>query len=238
MAAKQIAEEAEFRIAFLDDRKGPRQTVIRGVRTKLPKGWDCLECPLLANPREYPSWLINNRIVVLMVDQLLDEQALDSSAPVQYKGHQVIGIIREQLPDFPIIVVTRAVEDHDLQEHFGEADDIVNRTELLKKTDQYVTRIVRLGHAYLAQYEEELATLTELSKKKAAGEITNEEVEVLNAVQAKLGLPSLISSAGDDALASLETEIVKMELLQKKVETFLQRETTKKHPSRRRDKKE
>ena len=70
MAAKQIADN-DLRIAILDDRQEPRETVIFGLRPKLPKGWTCIECPLLKNPQGYPAWLINNHVSVLLLDQML-----------------------------------------------------------------------------------------------------------------------------------------------------------------------
>jgi len=224
--------EADFFIALLDDRKDPRETVIRGLRPKLPKGWDCIECPLLADPLGYGSWLRDHRVLVLLVDQLLDEQANDSDLPVDYKGHDVIRILRKEVPEFPIIVVTRAKEDHDLQNHFGDADDIVDRTKLLEDADQYVTRIVRLGHAYLAQFEKELAELSELSQKTACGKASADEISRLRAIQAKLGLSVIETTGVESALQGFEAEVGKLERLRDKAERLLRETPLKKHPIR------
>jgi hypothetical protein len=220
MAAKQVAGH-EFRIALLDDRKASRDTVIRGLGSLLPSGWVLIPCPLLENREEYPKWLINNRVLVLLVDQLLNEEPTESGLPVHYKGNDVIETIRHQLPDFPIIVVTRAVEDVDLDRHLGEADGVVGRTELLRSTKQYVIRIVRLGRAYLSQFEKELASLATLAQKKATGEATTADVQELNAVQAKLGLVASRQSERDDALSTLEREITNLEHLGDRVKAFL-----------------
>jgi CheY-like chemotaxis protein len=219
MAAKQIVED-ELRIAVLDDRKEPRETVMLGLRPKLPKGWTIVACPLLKDRQNYAAWLINNRVAVLLLDQMLNEQAPDSELPVTYKGNDVIRAIRQQLPDFPIVVVTKAKEDTDLVNHFGEADDIVDRKDLLK-SDQYAIRIVRLGRAYVSQFEDELARLAELSKYKAMGKETGSDAKELKAIQTKLGLPSMLAGEGDVAINSLETEVEKLEALCKKVEAFL-----------------
>ena len=210
-----------FRIAFLDDRKGPRESLLRGLQPALPDGWECVECPLLPSSDAYTDWLLDNDVLVLLVDQLLNEQAPDSDLPVDYKGHEVIRAIRRRLPEYPIIVVTVATEDHDLQHHLGDADDIVLRKNLLRDVNHYVQRFIRLGNKYLEEHQRELALMTELSRKSASGSAQQEEVEQLRALQAKLGLAFEKPSGRDAALSGLENELNQLDSLRNRVEAFL-----------------
>jgi len=214
--------ETSFRIAFVDDRPEQQETIIRGIRGRLPKGWECIECPLLPEINQYAPWVLDNKILVLLVDQLLNERAANIASPVDYKGHDVVRSIREVLPEFPVFIVTRATEDPELLSHYGEADGIVDRTELLKDVEQYIARFSRQGRAFLNQFEGELAELTELSKVVAAGDGKTKDIRRLRAIQAKLGISTQDLMAPDEALSALEREVDKLGTLREKMEAFLE----------------
>jgi len=196
-----------LRIAFLDDRPENQATVINGLRGVVPKGWEIIACPLQPKVTDYPLWIHNNNVVVLLVDQLLNEQGPKGGKPVSYKGHNVVAAIRKQIPEFPLVVATRATEDEDLSAHFGDADGIVSKSDLLKEPKQYIQRYVRLGKKFVATFEAELARLSELSQQAASGKLNKGDKKELEAIQAKLNLEASVEAPLDDALDKWESKL-------------------------------
>lgn len=220
--------EPLYRIALLDDRSDQRDTVIRGLSPLLPDDWECIECPLLKGPDDYSIWLVNNRVLVLLLDQLLDEQAPASGKPVDYRGHDVMRAVRKSLKDFPIVVVTRATEDHDLRDNLGVADDIVNRTTLLQYASSYLMRIMRQGRKWYEENQNDLKRLSELSRKAAVGEADENDINEIRLLQTKLDVPEQPLKR-DVLISALEREVDKLAQLNVKVQNYIK----DKAPSRR-----
>lgn len=226
--ASVTLDPSEYVVAVLDDRSDQRETVIRSLDNALPKGWSCIECPLREDINDYPKWLIENRVVCLLIDQLLNENASQSDLPVDYKGNQVITVIRGTLPDLPIYVISQAVDsDADLQANWGAADEAISRIALTERIDDYVERIMRRASSFLNRNTEQLAKFNELSTEAAKGTITGERLKELRAIQSELSLPDQISTERDDALSSLEGTVSEFEKLRTKIDSFLSKNANK-----------
>ncbi len=74
------------KIAILDDRAPQRETLRTLIDTVLPKGWECIACPLLKSVNEYPNWLIDKDVQVLLADQVLNEQAAEVGSQLDTLG--------------------------------------------------------------------------------------------------------------------------------------------------------
>lgn len=209
-----------LRMAFLDDRHEQQETVIRGLASFMPQGWELVKCPLQTNINAYVPWIERNNVVVLLVDQLLNEK-MPGDVAVDYKGHQVVAAIRKMLPDFPIVVATRADTDPDLLDHFGEVDDIVNRTVLLNDGEVRMKRYTRLGQRFMATYEKELAQLTKLSEKAATKRLTKKESEKMRAIRAKLNVELAPDSPLDTAIDKMEGELKTLNMIAKNATSLL-----------------
>jgi CheY-like chemotaxis protein len=209
-------------ISILDDRKGARETLRNGIQPALPHDWHCIICPLQDDPSKYSEWLQKNGVSILILDQLLNEQEQDSELPVTYKGDEVIKHIRNATPDFPIIVVTSNLDDEDLQNAFGAADDIVDRTELLEKIDKYIPRFERIASIYSSRNAEQLARLAELAEKAATGLASQEDMTQLKAIQHTLALPCT-EIRSDVALDELEQKLKELESLEQELKTHMKR---------------
>ena len=104
-------------------------------------------------------------------------------------------------------MATRATEDEDLSAHFGDADGIVSKSDLLKEPKQYIQRYVRLGKKFVATFEAELARLSELSQQAASGKLSKGDKKELDAIQAKLNLEASVEAPLDDALDKWESKL-------------------------------
>lgn len=209
-------------LAVLDDRAGERVTLVRLIGTMLPEGWDCIEAPLLQDRSHYPDWIIGNDIRVLLVDQVLGDQAPPGEPALDYKGHRVVESIRKILPNFPAYIFT-SQKDDDLPNHEGEAEDVFERGEFLKSTEKFVTRMVRSGQRFHEEHERQLQTLTALATKVATGTASDEETEELKHLQISMGTPTAasISVGREGALASAEEQVSQLEKLIAEIEALV-----------------
>jgi len=209
-----------LRMAFLDDRPDMQESVINGLSPFIPEGWELIPCPLKQRISDYVPWLHQNNVVVLLTDQMLDEKATKGTA-VNYKGHNVIQTIRESIPQFPIVVATRATADPDLRNHFGEADDVVDRETLVREGEFRVQRYTRLGERFLATYQDELSELAKLSEKAATTKLTKAERTRIEAIQSKLSIEVPVEGPLDDVIDQMTKGLQSLDELSQKAAELL-----------------
>lgn len=214
-------------IAVLDDRRTLRQTIMRSMKAVLPSGWECVECPLLQRESDYPEWLLNRNVRVLVADQVLNEQAQDSLGTVDYKGHDVTIAVRRAMPNFPIYIVTAYSDDDDLSHHDGDVEDVVRRSELTRNPKKYVLRMLRAGQRFQKEYSEQMAMLAELSMKVATCRATPAEKRRLHELQVHLSTPCAleVSQSREEALQVAEQQVLKIEKLCGRIEVLLREQS-------------
>jgi len=213
-------------IAVLDDRAPQRETLVKLIGAVLPGGWQCIAAPLFQNIKEYPQWLMENDVHVLVADQVLNEQAEEEgSQAVDYKAHDVIFAIRQAFPSFPIYVITSYPDDAELSSHLGDAEGVMTRRELSEKPRAFVARMVRAGSKFAEEHQQDLAALTELSKKVASGTATPDDTKKLHALQATIGLGANtgIQEGRGDVLEAVEKKLDDLDELRGEIETLLKK---------------
>lgn len=210
-------------IAVLDDRAAERDSLVKLIDVLLPEGWDCVEAPLLQDRSRYPYWLIDNEIQVLLVDQVLGDQAPPGEPALSYKGHGVVESIRKVLPNFPAYIFT-SQRDEDLPNHEGEAEAVIERGEFNKNPDTYVARMVRAGQRFHEEHERQLREMTRLAIRVANGTASREEKEELSNLQISMGTPSgaTINIAREQALAGAEQEVTELEQLVREIQARIE----------------
>lgn len=201
-------------MTMLDDRAEQRATTVRIIRTVLPEGWDCTECPLLENRADYPDWLIRHNIDVLLVDQVLGDEAPPGLPAVDYKGHEVVESIRGVLPNFPTYIFT-AQRDEDLPAHEGEVEDVIERQQFIHDPEKFVFRMIRAGQRFHEEHERQLREMTTLATKVASGTATEDEKNQLKNLQISLGTPTAaaVNVSREDALGDAENKADALEEL-------------------------
>lgn len=206
-------------IAVLDDRAAERDSLVKLIDVLLPEGWDCVEAPLFQDKARYPEWLVGNEIQVLMVDQVLGDQAPPNEPALSYKGHGVVESIRKKLPNFPAYIFT-SQRDEDLPNHEGEAEDVIERGEFNKNPEKFVARMVRAGQRFHEEHERQLREMTRLAIRVANGTASREEKKQLNNLQISLGTPSgaAINVKREEALAGAEEKVTELEQLVREIE--------------------
>lgn len=210
-------------IAIVDDRHDPRVTLRRAISLHAPEGWTVIDSAPLGEMAEYPSWLIENEVAVLVLDENLREQTQDAEGHALYQGHEVVDYLRARIPTLPIFFVTSYPNEPELDDRFGKVEGIFARGDFADKAKDHVERIVRGGQRYLETNETELADLARLSSRIAEGRGSEADYSKLEAIRGKLGLAFQESGVVDRSvwIAEMENGLEKLEHLRNQIEDFL-----------------
>lgn len=207
-------------IGIVDDRDDVRGIMRDSVRLALPQEWEEIDISPLSSLADYPSWISQNEIVALIIDERLNE-ATNTGTTVSYEGHNLVDYMRQHMPELPIFVVTSFQDDPELRERFRHVEDIIERNEFYERPGDYTTRITRAGQRYLQTFEGELAELADFAKKSALGEsLTVEEKERAKAIQTKLETAFPIESitSRGEWLSRMEQLVTELKTLKTDVE--------------------
>lgn len=193
--------------------------------------WSAEHKQPLENLHDYLSWLNEEDVAVLVVDERLKEVPLQgSNKTVDYLGHELVDFLRNHRPDFPIFIVAGDVMVEDVKMRFRDVEGIVGRKEFNKSAEKdekgekieesgaekYVPRMVRAGQRYLRTFETELSFLSEISSKLAQGEkVLEDDMRRAKAIQQKL-----VISAGISDISTKREWIDQMESLAQELEEF------------------
>lgn len=180
-------------IGIVDDRLEQRDTIVRGIvlSNQLPQDWELLAIAPLQEIKDYPSWIVENDIAVLIVDEKLNENAADGGKHVRYFGHNLINFLRELsgiFADFPIFVITAFNLTAELAEEEASVEFIIQRAGWIDAAEKWVPRIVRAGQRYFETHKTQLAELGRISQKVALGEASDDEIKKLDAIRASFEL--------------------------------------------------
>lgn len=209
-------------IGIVDDREAHRTTVAKNVAMYLSEPWGELNVFPFQSMGEYLSWIQEEEIAALIVDERLHEDA-KSGQSVDYNGNKLANYLRKNLPDFPIFVVTTHADDQDLQDSKADVDDIINRDKFNEEPETFVRRIVRAGQRFFEQYQSELNQLAQLSEKIAIGQATQADSNQLLALQAKIGISSDPNNNFEksELISTLSAQLDQFNLIKEKIESLL-----------------
>jgi hypothetical protein len=168
---------------------------------------------------DYLSWIQENDIAILILDEKLQEVA--SGSKVNYSGSLLIEKIREALKEFPVFVITSYPNEPDLQNKFPLFDEILERDTFYNKCDEYVSRFLRAGQRFLTTHYTQLKQISDLSQKTALGTATQEDKDMLVSLQALMGLPYSHLPNREEWLKEYEDKLKKLEDISSKVEIYL-----------------
>ena len=212
-------------IVIIDDRKDHRETLKAILDLQLIEGWKSIDINPLPSLEDYPSWITENEISVILLDERLDEQIETKTEIADYRGHDLVDFIRERFPTLPIYVITSYPNDDDLKERFKDVEGILPRREFSGKAEDYVPRIIRAGQKFLETFQEELAELSDKTTKIAKGEATKEDIEKAKAIRSKIGcaFPSATYSEHSKLLTTLDKKLKELEKLKEEVKKHLEK---------------
>lgn len=208
-------------IGVIDDRDEERQIIVDGINlSKNDDTWNVVDNKPLLSLEEYPAWISQNKVCSLIIDELLDEKT-NGGIAVEYKGHDLVGYVRQRFPTLPIFVITSYPNDPSLRERFKDVESIIARQDFGLDYKNYVPRIVRAAQQYLNVFQNELSELSIFAQKVATGEdVSEDEKNRAQAIQTKLDIAYSTDTMSDVSnwLDEATTLINKIEALRKEIE--------------------
>jgi hypothetical protein len=170
-------------IAIIDDRKEMRDTIKLTVSAVIEEGWDVLDIDPLPNLTDYPSWIHERNVAVILLDERLNDQCASS-----YQGHDLVAYIIQRLPTLPIFIITSYDRDEELLEKFKDVEEILQRDQFSREAEKYVPRFTRAGQRFVDVFENELSELSDKSKRIAKGDATPEDIKRVKAIQSRMDI--------------------------------------------------
>lgn len=178
-------------IAVVDDRENDRTLACKRIQRGLRKAsggdaWRVISSPPLRTLEEYPNWLIEEDVGVLILDQRLNE-----SGPrhVDYTGHDIVTRITPRLFDLPVYYLTSIKDVSEIAEDTSKVRAILQRDQFLSSDPGvWEAEFVREGTRYHDHVARKMLRLSQLSEAAALGELTQEEAEEAAALRQELNL--------------------------------------------------
>jgi CheY-like chemotaxis protein len=210
-------------IGIVDDRRTLRRTLVRKLSTVLPTGWDSADADPLIELSDYPSWLTENDVTALILDERLHEQAEDVESQVTYSGHDLVDYLRQRFTTLPIFVVTSYPEDESLKRRFKDVEAIIGRADFVRDADKWAPRITRASQKYFETVQAQLSELADVSLKIATGEATKDDQDRAKAIQSNLQAPFVVEQIGSksDWLNQLEGKLSELDALKGEIDEYL-----------------
>ncbi len=214
-------------IGIVDDRAEQRDEISEAFELALSKGkspksiqksWKLVPSAPLPNLRDYPFWIIENKIVALVIDQRLRE-----GYRIDYDGHDVVKYLRPRMRNLPIIVVT-GYQDEVLRNIHDDVTVIIGKDELGRRSDELTKEILKKAEVYKKDYTTKLARVDELARQVALGRATDKSIIELRGLQTELQLPFIdIKNENDQWLSRFEEGLNKLEALEKDAKSFIEK---------------
>lgn len=200
-------------IAIIDDnaeQSGTVKTYTELVLEEMNSDFKVITSFPFRDINAYFEFIHANDIVAIIIDEKLNDQSFDDNGPVDYKGNDLVSVLRLGLKELPIYTITAVANDPDLLAKFSQYDYIIARSDFHAHSEKYVPIIVRSAQRFLEQNTLELSKFDSLTKKVASGKYEPEDAERLSALQVKMELPF---SGFDDRKEWLKTYESQISLL-------------------------
>jgi CheY-like chemotaxis protein len=216
-------------IGIIDDRVSARKDLERKFRVLVGGKLQITASPPLPGLGDYPKWIRDNKVSVLVIDQRLHEQADEATAPVEYDGHDVVVSLRKHNRDIPIFVITAHADVEGLKENLGSVEDIITRNDFIAAPEQFVERILRAGLKFRERHQAELSRLSTLASKIASGGASAADQEEAKALQLKLGMSLNLNEYAHkgDWLSAVDAKLKELDRLRLEIDKFLEAQKNK-----------
>lgn len=215
-------------VAIIDDREDERKRLSKRILRQIKSegvDWEVNHFPPLSNILDYNKWIVDNKVIILIVDENLREGNL-GGFHADYDGHDLVKEIRKVNKELPIVVIASYVQGVELENMKGDFEDIISRADFSKSEEssrQYMKRFIRYTQNYLENFEKEYKLLAKLSELVALDKASETEINELKALQTKLNLPltPFIVTDRREWLEKLDSNYERLEELSKELNKLL-----------------
>ena len=215
-------------IGIIDDKKDQRESIQRIIQNDLEarySEWSCIDTYPFTDREEYVSWIGENDVAVLILDEQLTGEKSSEGTNVDYDGHDLIQFIRKVHPTLPVFGMTAyGANAEELQNEYKNFEDILEDKDFYKKYSDNIDRFIRSGQRFTQTYHEELNKISKVSKAIAEGkEVSQEEFDEVQAIKERLGFPFNIDGMKNrsTALDLMQKQLGDFENLVGEIKNFL-----------------
>lgn len=206
-------------IAIVDDKDSARKGFARQIRNTLERlypDWKVIDTKPFMNTNEYPQWIIENEVSVLILDEQLDGEAVENGKNVDYNGHDLVKELRFKFKDMPVYSITSYALSDDLKNSLSYFNLILSMRDFDEDSDNYINLFVKSGTNFYTEYQKELGRLGELSEIIAKGEATDKDLIEIQSLQTRLIIPHLTEElvSRENYLAEIEKKIGEIKSMQ------------------------
>ncbi len=180
------------KIAIIDDNIDHSDTVKTNIDlalAEIPSSLEVITSLPFRNPEDYFNFIQQNDVCVIILDEKLNDLAIDENGPVGYKGSDLVTVLRQKLKELPIFALTTYDSAEELADKFGDYEDIISRKEFYDNSEKFVPKFWRAAKNYLKENIDEFSQFNELTKEISGGNKDPELIKKLKALQVKLELP-------------------------------------------------
>lgn len=213
-------------IAIIDDNPEQSSTILTNIEIAIEEFGSDLEIMArlpFKNPNDYFAFINEKNVCVLILDEKLNNQAVDEDGPVNYKGSELVTFLRKSLKDFPIFSITNFDSVDELNEKYSEFEEIIKKSDFIEDTNRYFPKILRAAKNFLRENYEELSEFNELTKEVSGGNQDPDLLKKLQALQVKLDMPLVGFENRSNWLSEYENHITELENLNKKIRNNIEK---------------
>jgi hypothetical protein len=206
-------------IAIVDDRNDQRETLKSLIDLGDHGEWEIIADNPLNNLDDYPSWIRESDVSVLVLDEKLNETNLN----ISYSGHELVDFIRSRIPDLPIFIVTSWIEVEEIKSRFKDVEDIIYRHDFVTTPQNYIPRFLRAGQKFSSVFKEELSNLSTISKRIVEQRATPDEIEKAKAIKSKLSLEFDVDTLNSksELLKKFDIELKEFKKLKDEIKQYI-----------------
>ena len=179
-------------IGLVDDKESQREAFKLKLALRLETlnpDWEVTDTSPFKDMQEYISWISENEISVLIIDERLNEGMLADGTHVGYYGSELVKELRLAYSDIPIFCITSYEITKELKESVKHFNLTLNRANFDLDMDNYLNLFIRSGQSFYKEFQLELEKISEISKKIALGIENQNDVDELKGLQARVNIP-------------------------------------------------
>lgn len=178
-------------IAIIDDKKDARTTRERLLEphvARASKDWGILAAAPFTKANLYPSWIADNDIAAMLIDQKLDDEPPPGQKhSVDYTGTSLVKYLRQHAIDIPIYLVTSFAGPTSKTDN-AMFEEVLSKEIFDQSLEVVVTRIIRAGGQYWKKNQDQLSMLSDLSEKIVDGKASKADIKKAKAIREQLAL--------------------------------------------------
>lgn len=179
-------------IGLIDDKDNVRKTFrlkLNLIFEKSYPGWKIIDSKPFKDIEVYKSWILENEISVLILDERLIDGKLLDDTHVDYFGSDLVKYLRTTFKDIPIYCITSYEITNALKDALPFFNLILNRNKFDEDIYNYLNLFIKSGESFYNEFKKELQRVSSLSEKIANGIATENEIIEIKGLQTKLSLP-------------------------------------------------